>query len=376
MRTHWIFGLVLLLLCACRGGSGGTALSVQADTLDLRHAEHLKIVTHPGYTVATLRNPWDTTRVLNTYILVGKDSPLPDSLPAGTLVRVPLQRMVVYSSVHNSLFYRLGALKHIAGICGLRYVNLEPIVNECREGRIVDLGDGMNPDVERLVELNPDAIFLSPFENSGGYGRVGKLGVPIIECADYMETSALGRAEWMRFYGLLLGKTEVADSLFRAVEQRYDSLRSLVAEVVKKPTVMCDLKTSATWYTPGGSSTMGRLLADAGAHYVFAHTPNSGSIPYPFEVVFDRGRETDFWLVRYNQARDKTYGELASDFSAYTGFRPYAERRIYGCNTGHVPFYEEVPFGPDALLKDLIKIFHPDLLPEHRLQYYTPLLED
>lgn len=367
--------ITVLLLSACSGRSNTSSTSVQGDTITLRYSENLSIVDYEDYTLAQLRNPWDTTKILHTYILVDKEQKLPEELPAGTIVRTPLSKAVIYSSVHCSLLKKLGTLGSIGGVCDLKYIKMPEIEEGCRNGSIADVGDGMNPNIEKIIDLHPDAILLSPFENSGGYGRVEKLNVPIIECAEYMETSALGRAEWMHFYGLLFGKQQVADSLFASVEQNYNELKNLVAPISYAPSVMCDLKTSSTWYTPGGNSTISKLYTDASANYIFREDTHSGSLPYPFEVIFEKGQQADVWLIRYNQPADKTYSELEKEFAPYAGFRAFKERNIYGCNTNRVPFYEETPFQPDWLLKDLIKIFHPSMLEGYELKYYSKLAE-
>lgn len=373
ISLYILLAMTVLLLSAC-GGAGGTAsTSAEGDTIALRHSSNLSLIDYGTYTLAQLRNPWDTAKVLHTYILVDKDEAVPEALPEGTLVRTPLSKAVIYSSVHCSLLKDFGALGSIGGVCDLKYIRLPEIEEGCRNGSIVDVGDGMNPDIEKIIDLHPDAVLLSPFENSGGYGRVEKLNVPIIECADYMETSSLGRAEWMRFYGMLFGKRQQADSLFAAVERNYNELKELVKPISYTPSVMCDLKTSSTWYTPGGKSTIARIYADAGASYIFGEDTNSGSLPFPFEVIFEKGQQADFWLIRYNQPADKTYDELEKEFAPYAGFRAFKERNIYGCNTARVPFYEEAPFHPDWLLKDLIKIFHPSLLEGYELRYYKKL---
>ena len=368
--TLWV---TVLFLSACGGKSSTVSGSAQGDSIPLHYSSNLSLIDYEDYIVAQLRNPWDTTKILHTYVLVDKKQPLPQELPQGTLVRTPLSKAVIYSSVHCSLLKDLGALNSIGGVCDLKYIKLPEIEEGCRNGTITDVGDGMNPNIERIIDLHPDAILLSPFENSGGYGRVEKLNVPIIECADYMETSSLGRAEWMRFYGLLFGKKTEADAMFASVERSYKDLQELVKPISFAPSVMCDLKTSSTWYTPGGNSTIARLYADAGANYIFREDTHSGSLPYPFEVIFEKGQQTDFWLIRYNQPIDKTYKELEKEFAPYAGFRAFKERNIYGCNTNRVPFYEETPFHPDWLLKDLIKIFHPSLLEGYELRYYKKL---
>ena len=370
--TLWV---TVLFLSACGGKSSTVSGSAQGDSIPLHYSSNLSLIDYEDYIVAQLRNPWDTTKILHTYVLVDKKQPLPQELPQGTLVRTPLSKAVIYSSVHCSLLTDLGALNSIGGVCDLKYIKLPEIEEGCRNGTITDVGDGMNPNIERIIDLHPDAILLSPFENSGGYGRVEKLNVPIIECADYMETSSLGRAEWMRFYGLLFGKKTEADAMFASVERSYKDLQELVKPISFAPSVMCDLKTSSTWYTPGGNSTIARLYADAGANYIFREDTHSGSLPYPFEVIFEKGQQTDFWLIRYNQPIDKTYKELEKEFAPYAGFRAFKERNIYGCNTNRVPFYEETPFHPDWLLKDLIKIFHPSLLEGYELRYYKKLSE-
>lgn len=366
----------VLLLSACGGGSKTSSLQAEGDTIRMKYSSLLQIVKHADYTVVTIRNPWDTLKVLHTYLLADREKPLPEHLPEGTVVRTPLQKSVIYSSVHCSLWSELDELKGIGGVCGLEYIKLPQIQEGCRNGSIVNVGNSMNPDIERIIDLRPDAILLSPFENSGGYGRVGKLNIPIIECADYMETSALGRAEWMRLYGLLLGKEAQADSLFAGIEKEYLTLTQQVkSQNLKRPMVISEMKNSSAWYIPGGNSTMGRLYQDAGADYVFAYLSNSGSVPLAFETVFDRGGNADIWLIKYNQPQDKTYSELERDYAPYARFKAFQDRKVYGCNTNHVPFYEESPFHPELLLKDLIKIFHPELLPDYDLKYFSNLAE-
>ena len=366
----------VLLLSACGGGSKTSSLQAEGDTVRMKYSSLLQIVKHADYTVVMIRNPWDTLKVLHTYLLADREKPLPEHLPEGTVVRTPLQKSVIYSSVHCSLWSELDELKGIGGVCGLEYIKLPQIQEGCRNGSIVNVGNSMNPDIERIIDLRPDAILLSPFENSGGYGRVGKLNIPIIECADYMETSALGRAEWMRLYGLLLGKEAQADSLFAGIEKEYLTLTQQVkSQNLKRPTVISEMKNSSAWYIPGGNSTMGRLYQDAGADYVFAYLSNSGSVPLAFETVFDRGGNADIWLIKYNQPQDKTYSELERDYAPYARFKAFQDRKVYGCNTNHVPFYEESPFHPELLLKDLIKIFHPELLLDYDLKYFSNLAE-
>ena len=366
---------IVLLLTACGGGSKTSSASLQGDTILLKYAENLTLVKGEGYTEARLRNPWDTTALLHTYILVEKDKPLPNRLPEGTLVRTPLSNALVYTAVHCNLIQELGAVESIGGICELQYIKVPEIIEGCRNGSIVNAGEGTNPDMEKIIDLHPDALLLSPYENSGGHGQVEKLKIPIIECADYMETSALGSAEWIRFYGLLFHQSAKADSIFAIVEKNYNELKALAISQPTQPKVMCELKSGSAWYVPGGNSTTGKLYNDAGGDYLFDHYPNSGAVPLSFETVFDKAQDADVWLMKYNQPTDKTLSGIRNDYSPYAQFKAFKDGQIYGCNTNYAAYYEDFPFHPDLVLKDLIKIFHPSLLPEYELKYFSKLAE-
>ena len=366
---------LVLLLSACGGGGKTSSAFIQEKIIPMKYAENLTLVKGNGYIEARLRNPWDTTAILQNYILIDKDSPVPDHLPEGTLVRTPLSKALVYTGVHCALIKELGALESIGGICELQHIKVPEIQEGCKNGTIVNAGEGTNPDIEKIIDMHPDALMLSPYENSGGHGQVEKLKVPIIECADYMETSALGSAEWIRFYGLLFHQSAKADSIFAIVEKNYNELKALAASQPVKPKVMCELKSGSAWYVPGGRSTTGKLYKDAGGDYLFAHYPNSGAVPLSFETVFDKAQSADVWLMKYNHPTDKTYSSIEEDYSPYANFEAFKKRNIYHSNTAYKEYYEDFPFHPDLVLKDLIKIFHPTLLPEYELKYFSKLAE-
>ena len=368
-------GLSVLLLAACGGGSKTSSAFISEDIIPMKYAENLMLVKGEGYTEARLRNPWDTIKILRTYILVEKGQPMPDHLPEGTIVRTPLSKALVYTGVHCALIKELGAVKSIGGICELSYIKVPEIIEGCKNGTIVNAGEGTNPDIEKIIDLHPDALMLSPYENSGGHGQVEKLKVPIIECADYMETSALGSAEWIRFYGLLFHQSTKADSIFAIVEKNYNELKALATSQPIKPKVMCELKSGSAWYVPGGRSTTGKLYKDAGGDYLFDSYPNSGAVPLSFETIFDKAQNADVWLMKYNQPSEKTLSSIREDYSPYANFKTFKEKNVYGCNTAYRTYYEDFPFHPDLVLKDLIKIFHPSLLPEYELKYFSKLAE-
>ena len=239
------------------------------------------------------------------------------------------------------------------------------------KGRITDVGDGMSPVIEKIIDEHPDALFLSPFENSGGYGKLDDINIPIIECADYMETSPLARAEWLRFYGMLFGCEQRADSLFQSVDKSYHHLKALAAKAKTSPSVLLDKVTGSVWYVPAGKSTIGQMIKDANAQYPWADDEHSGSISLPFETVLERAGESDVWLFRYSSDHDITFDELANEHHGYDQFKAYNNKEVYGCDVERSPFYEESPFHPERLLNDFIQIFHPEIEGLAPLRFYT-----
>ena len=239
-------------------------------------------------------------------------------------------------------------------------------------GTIADLGEASSPDLERMIALSPDALLVSPFENTG-YGRVEKSGIPLLELADYMEAEPMGRVEWIRLLGLFFGRETEAEKLFRATESAYDSLRALAENVSERPTVISERKYGAVWYVAGGRSYMARLFRDAGADYLWADDPSAGSIPLSFEEVFEKGGAADYWLIKYNSAEPLTYDGLRRDYEPYRRFAAFENGRVYACHLGQSSYFEETPIHPDRLLRDLIGVFHPELLPGYELRYFKPL---
>lgn len=365
--------MVLPLLVSCKGGNALVS-SDEGDTLHMEYAANITMVKYDDFVKATVKNPWDTTAVLHTYLLVPDSIDLPATLPEGTVVRTPMESALIYSSVHNSLVSELGAIDAISGVCDAKYIHQKELADRIANGRVVDCGIGTSPNIEKIISLNPDGIMLSPFENSGSYGKVGQLGIPIIECADYMETSPLGRAEWMKFYGMLFGKEEEANKMFESTKREYNQLKALVQDTGNKPKVLIDRLYGQSWHVPASHSTMGIFIKDAGGTNPFESYDGSGSVGLAGEQVLFKAHDADFWLIRYSQNSDKTLRELASDNAIYPQFKAFKDKKVYGCNTSKVFFYEEVPFHPQWLLEDIISIIHPELSDAgSSTSYYTEL---
>ncbi len=366
-------------MCSCGSRSMMGAIGTANDTIHMGYAKHITMVDRGAYTEVQMVNPWKFKQVLHRYLLVDRGSNAVDAVRKHAasygddvhtdVLEVPLERSVVFTSPHCELIRELGALPAIVGVCDRQYINIPAVKNS---KTIKDCGSSMRPSVEKIVDAQPQALIISPFENSGGYGELDKTEIPIVEASDYMETSSLGRAEWMKFYGRLYGKARMADSLFAVVDSSYWALKEVVAKEPRGKSVITETKTGNIWYVPGGQSTTGVTLADAGARYVYADDSHNGSISLAPEQVIDKAIDADVWLFKAFGDIQPTLASLAASYNGYTMLKAYRTGNVYVCNTSKVPYFEEVSFHPERLLREIIQITHPtvDL---GGLRYYSKI---
>ena len=386
MKKTYLLLLLLsaLVLPACKNNvkeGQGTAV-IKVDSICYAHGFTVKY--YKDCQVVSIRDPWDTLKVRKNYVLVDKDrlaAEPPVEIPAEVrgnevLIPVPVDKAVIYTSVHAAMTEELGCIDRICGVCEPQYILSGEILDRVADGRIADLGMSTAPNIEKIIDIGTEMIIASPFENSG-YGNAEKIGVPIVEAADYMEGHPLGRTEWVRFYGLLFGCPERADSLFSATCDRYEKLKSLTAAIPEddRPTVIMERKYGALWGVPGNDSYVALMHRDAGSRYMFSDLPGTGSVQMSFEQVFERAADADFWLMKYGSPKDMSYADLKSEYKPYSNFAAFRNRRIYTCNTLVTSYYDDITIHPDQILADLIFIYHPDVLPGHQLKYYFPMRE-
>ena len=407
---------VALLMAACQGGKTAAADAEAGDTLEMKYAKLLTIVKHGDgedasgngegadyqYAEAIVANPWKAGTLLHRYILIPKGEEgdktvamLAKRRSMGArcttdTVRTPVERSAVFIAPHCQLMYELGCQQAIRGVCDLNYINIPDVRkraasagkassekassgkassgNASAQNSIVDCGSSMAPDIERIIALKPEAILVSPFENSGGYGKLDKLHIPIIEAADYMESSPLGRAEWMKFYGMLFGKASkavlsasceaTADSLFSQIEKEYLNLKAEAGKLPKGLSILTERKTGNVWYVPGGQSTIGILLKDANARYIFSDDQHSGSLPMSPEQILAKGKQVDVWAFKYFGGAPLSQVQLLQEYDGYKALAAFNRGNIYQVDTSTVPYFELTSFHPELLLREFIILAH------------------
>ena len=379
-----------LLMAACQGGKTAAADAEAGDTLEMKYAKLLTIVKHGDgeessdaaegidyqYAEAIIVNPWKAGTMLHRYILIpkGKEGDKTVAMLARRrstgarcttdTVRTPLESNLVFTAPHCQLLTELGCQNAITGVCDKDYINIPDIKSRAQADAkvahpIMDCGSSMQPDIERIIALHPEALLISPFENSGGYGKLDKLRIPVIETADYMETSPLGRAEWIKLYGLLLGSSK-ADSLFSAIEKEYLQLKAEAAKLPLGLSILTERKTGNVWYVPGGKSTMGILLRDAHARYIFADDTHSGSLSLSPEQIIAKGNQVDVWAFKYFGGNALTKQDLLAEYQGYQALKAFQTGTVYETDTSCEPYFELTSFHPEILLREFIILSHPE----------------
>lgn len=349
-----VLSIVILILAGCRPDAASTASTSE-------YFEDARFINADSLADGAMRvqliNPWDSLHLLADYLMINKscDSVI-ENRENATVVHLPLQRLIVYSAVHAALLCELGYADAIVGVADAQYIKTPEIKERLADGRIVDIGSSTEPSLEKIIALQPDALLISPFRNSG-HGIIDKTGIPVIDCADYMETTPLGRAEWSKFYAMLVqGVSPENSALYQKVKENYCSLRDRRAATGEKPRVITELQHRGVWMVPGGRSFVAQMIADAGGEYPFADNPSPGSLQYPYEKVYSASKNCDIWLLK--SLTDITLGDVAKNTKFNKNIWAFRNGGVYNANTATGTFYEETPFHPDLLLRDYVTIFH------------------
>lgn len=341
--------------------------------MEIRYAKGFSISRFTNYTQIIVRNPWDSTRILEKYILVDRNVEMPANLPEGIIVKVPVQRAAICSSVHIGMWKQLGKINDVVAVCEPKYIGFDAIKKGLTSGKIIDLGMATSINIEKLVAVAPDVLIVSPYENNT-HDRFKNSGIAVIKDASYMEESPLGRSEWIKFEAAFTGEDALAEKIFNDIEKRYQSLCAKVLRTKNRPSVFTDKKYGDSWYISGGNSYIGRFLKDAGANYMWADMKNAGSISMAFETVFSKAINAEYWLIKYNDSQSNlTYKQLETEYELYSNFKAFKKKNVFAMNSATCPFYEEGPMEPDVVLADLVSIFHPEIMPDYKPKYYFKL---
>lgn len=358
-----LFGV---LLSGCAKKSEQTA----AKGNGMKYAQLLGITPEEGYTRVDVRTEANGEPVA-TYLLVPKDKEVPSNLPKGEVIRVPVSSLVVNSSIYAHPLKELGSIGVIKGVIDAPYFSMPEIKAGLQNGSITDIGNMQQPSVEKIVTLHPDGIMINLFEGMTT-SEMPTAGVPYLKFADNLEYTPLGRAEWIKFLGLLTGKEKEAQKIFNQVEAEYNALLQQSKEATNKPKVLVENMYEGVWYVPGGNSVSAQMLNDAGATYPWAQDKRNGSLPLTYEEVLSKAGDADIWLLKVF-GQQLTKASLAEMDKRYTQFQPYKTGKIWYSDTSTSGLFDYSAFHPETVLSDYLIIIHPELAKGKTPRYFKQI---
>lgn len=382
MKKLILASALLLLLVATACQNKNNKHSDSAENAVLRDSSVVKITPEyaKGFKVTytdqacllDIQDPQNEESQSFHYALVPRGTDAKDIPSDYTVIETPIRSVICMTSLQLSNFIKLGELNTVVGITSTRHLFNKEMNERIKTGKTHKIGIEGNFDNEVIMSVNPDLILISPFKR-GGYDALTEVGIPLMPHLGYKEMTPLGQAEWIKFVGLLLGKEDKANDLFATIKKRYNELKELTDHVKKRPMVFSGELRGGNWYAVGGKSFLAQLFKDAGADYFLKDDERSGGVTLDFETVYSQAASADYWRIVNSYHGDFSYNTLKEEDTRYADFKAYKDKGVIYCNMRVKPFYESMPTEPEIVLADLIKVFHPQLLPDHQSGYYELL---
>ncbi|MDG5492103.1 ABC transporter substrate-binding protein [Psychroserpens sp. SPM9] len=379
MKTP-LYILLILALISCKNESKTElAQTTKGIPLDLKYAEGFIVTEYETYKLIEILNPWPKANKTYKYALLTQENAAKTTLNKEefeAIMTVPLQKIVVTSTTHIPALELLDVEQTLVGFPGTDYVSSEKTRAQIDNGSVRELGKNEGINTEVLLELQPDIVVAFGVDGTNkSMETIEKSGITVIYNGDWVEKSPLAKAEWIKFFGVLYNKEQEADSIFNQIENSYLKAKSIAQKATSKPTVLCGAMHKDVWYLPNGTSPEAQFLNDANVNYLWSHTKEAGSVALSFEAVFDKAQNASIWL---SPSYYSSYADLEKSNPHYTQFDAFQNKNIYTFSnttgtTGGVLYYELGSARPDLVLKDMIKICHPELLVDYETTFFKPL---
>lgn len=371
-----ILFLVLIPFIGCKKSSENSKNTLTNFENSIHYAKGLEIYKNQGFSIVKITNPWPKVKEAFTYILQEKNGIVPDSLRQFPTISIPIQSIVVTSTTHIPALELLGVENTLVGFPDTDYISSVKTRKLIDIGKVREVGTNESLNTEVLMDLKPDVIIGFGLNNSNPtLDNLQKSGLKVMLNGDWTEQSPLGKAEWIKFFGALYGLDSKANTLFSGIEKEYNSTLALAKKETSKPTVLSGAMYQEQWYVPQGESWASLFLKDARSNYLWTNTKGTGSLVLSFEVILDKAKDADFWIAPGDYSSLKQMSDSNPHYSQFASFK---NKKVYSYavnkgEKGGILYFEWSPTRPDWVLKDLIKIFHPELLPNYKLFFFTKL---
>ncbi len=343
---------------------------------EVKYAKGFSITNHDGYSVVKVSNPWPKADKTFTYILKEKNGTIPDSLQQFITINVPLKTIVVTSTTHIPSLEMLGVEKTLVGFPKLNYISSEKVRALIEAKKVKELGDNQSLNTEVIIDLQPEVIIGYGLDNNNPtLDNLEKNGLKVVLNGDWNEQTPLGKAEWIKFFGALYGKQKQANEIFSKIEKDYLNTLEIAKRATTHPTILAGDMFEDKWYLPQGTSWACQLLKEANGKYLWATTNGTGSLALSFETVLEKAKDADLWIT---SGQFSTLLAMSDANPHYAQFKAFQNKNVYSFagkkgKTGGVLYYELAPNRPDIVLKDIVKILHPELLVGYKPFFFEKL---
>jgi len=376
MQVRYLLLFILIITFSCKQNTEKRSAIILNNTKNtIKYATVFQLNQYKDYKILTIKNPFQKGSHSYQYVLKNKGAIIPDSLKNYKQIQVPIQSIIVTSTTHIPALELLGVEEKLIGFPSCNYVSSTKTRALIDNGKIKELNNNQALNVETILVLKPDVLVAFGINGlSKPLQNLEKMQIPILVNGDWLEESALGKAEWIKFFGALFNKSKQADSIFNTIEKNYNKAKLLAKHAKVKSTVFAGALQGDKWVLPAGKSWVAQFLKDANSQYIWADNQEKGSIKLSYENVLVKAATADFWLAPgFYDSKEK----LAEN-KHYRQFKAFQMDNIFSFTTkkgttGGLLYFELAPQRPDWVLNDLIHIFHPELLPDYENHFFEKL---
>ncbi|MET2984674.1 ABC transporter substrate-binding protein [Aureibaculum conchae] len=355
---------------------GKKSINSNNTNTSIKYAKGFDIQIFSSYKKLIIKSPYPNAEQALEYIVFPKDQSIPDSLKNKKIIRIPIEKLVVTSTTHIPMLELLEAEHTLVGFPHLKYISSFKTRSRIDKKLIRELGNEESINTEILLDIAPELLVgFSMRNNNKMFNTIEKAGIPVVLNGDWLEETPLGRAEWIKFFALFFDKEAAAVRIFDTIEKEYNDAVLIAKNAASKPTVLSGVLFKDVWNLPAGESFVAKFLKDANTDYLWSDTKGKGSLSLSFESVYDKGQHADFWIApgHYNSLE-----QLENANEHYSKFDAFATKNIFSFTqkkgeTGGALYYELAPIQPHIVLKDIIKVTHPELLTDYKPFYLQQL---
>ena len=337
----------------------------------IKYAKGFDIINENGDKKLIIKSAYKDSDETFKYIIKSNKNSIDKST---NTIYTPIKRIVVTSTTHIPMVELLKEEASIVGFPFSKYISSEKTRNLIDGGNIKEIGKENSLNTEILLDLQPQLVVgYSVSSAVKSLTTIKNAGINVIYNGDWLEETPLGRAEWIKFFGVLYNKEKQADSIFNVIEANYMEAKNIALKSSNKATILSGaIMSKDIWNLPAGESFVAQFLKDANVNYLWKDSKGTGSLSLSFESVFDKAQSAKFWIAPgYFSSKE----QMLKSNKIYSKFNAFRENKIFTPatkkgKTGGIIYYELATTRPDLVLKDIIKITNPKLVPNYNLTFF------